>query len=348
VKWYVKEKGFGRIAPCVAPGQPPAEEVFCHRKQIEGGADGPHAQAIAEGALVTFELTQGLDGKPCAAGVQVEGVARAMARIDMSPEAKSQRDNLLRRLLTSGLQVGCFQEKGEGKSVMKPNAGDSRAVLGKKDGRAVRLSEDHQPNVLTERKRIEREGAAVTQVQGIWRIVLPSKRGTGFAGLSVSRGFGDLEYKQPAAVVSAVPDVTFRTVDLREDCLIVIGSDGIWNPIQDAEAARTAAAGLLKEGGDSNAARLAAQQVVEEAHRRDGHDDKTALVVWLGDMPDGAVAASKAPSRRPAHAMAPVHLVKSSGDDMFAGTDAKKAPQSELADLDDLFSEYAREMDTKK
>ena len=56
---------------------------------------------------------------------------------------------------------------------------------------------------------------AVVQASGIWRIVLPSKKagceadctflrawnfavlcqGTGLAGLSVSRGFGDIEYK---------------------------------------------------------------------------------------------------------------------------------------------------------
>merc|ERR1711937_953703 len=37
------------------------------------------------------------------------------------------------------------------------NAGDSRAVLGRRDGTAVRLSQDHTPDVPSEKKRIETE-----------------------------------------------------------------------------------------------------------------------------------------------------------------------------------------------
>merc|ERR1719382_757344 len=129
------------------------------------------------------------------------------------------------------------------------NAGDSRVVMGTRDGRVVRLSEDHTPDVPTERRRIEQEGSAVVNACGIWRIVLPSKRGLGLAGLSVSRGFGDLEYKQPAGVVSAVPDVTLRVLDLREDSFLIFGSDGIWGPVSDADAVRIVA-GELREGGN--------------------------------------------------------------------------------------------------
>merc|ERR1740138_334681 len=81
VKWYSKEKGFGKIVPTISGGQAPAEEVFVHKNTIDGGPDGPHAQAIAEGSLVSYEVTQ-VDGKPCAANLQVEGVARAIAAID--------------------------------------------------------------------------------------------------------------------------------------------------------------------------------------------------------------------------------------------------------------------------
>merc|ERR1719382_2174356 len=174
------------------------------------------------------------------------------------------------------------------------NAGDSRVVLGRRDGSAVRLSEDHTPDVPGERRRIEQEGSAVVNAQGIWRIVLPSKRGLGIAGLSVSRGFGDLEYKQPAGVVSAVPDVMIRTVDLREESFIVFASDGVWGPVSDADAVRIVSAGLREGGGDPAA--FAAQQLVEEAHRRDGNDDKTALVVWFGDLPVAPTPVSMMPA----------------------------------------------------
>jgi len=402
VKWFSKEKGFGKITPFLTHGGGAVEDIFVHRSGMDGGQDGPHAQAIAEGALVSYEVTTHSDGKPIATCVQVSGVA--VAAVDVRASLGSKED-LVRRLLLSGIHVGTFQEKGLGKATMedriivrtgisvdalgsacrKPvcalfgvfdghsggscsdfvatnldrslfdclrhrskkdvasdaamrtallaafrstehnyfqylnkleggaahawatagstacsvvlfgpdedgrlrlataNAGDSRAVLGSRDGCAVRLSEDHTPNVPDERRRIEAEGAAVVNASGIWRIVLPSRRGLGIAGLSVSRGFGDLEYKQPAGVVSAVPDVTLRILDLREDSFIVIASDGVWGPVSDTDAVQIVAASL-REGGDDPAKR-AARQLVEEAHRRDGNDDKTAVVIWFGDMP---------------------------------------------------------------
>lgn len=172
------------------------------------------------------------------------------------------------------------------------NAGDCRAVLGKKDGRAVRLSEDHTPNLPNERRRIEREGAAVVAAgQGIWRVVLPRHVGSGLAGLSVSRGFGDLEYKKPAGVVSAVPDIFIRSVDLQEDSCVVIASDGVFGPVADSEAVRVASTTLQTYPGDGHAkARAAAQQLCELAHQREQTDDKTAIVVSFGEMVTAASA----------------------------------------------------------
>lgn len=473
IKWYSKEKGFGKIAP-----KDGSEEVFVHKNGMELGPDGPHATGISDGVQVTYELTTGIDGKPCAARVQVESVARAIAAID-ARAPRGHRDDLLRKLLSSGLQIGSHQEKGAGKPTMEDrlmvrpgvlldtfgenlkkvvcaffgvfdghsgascsdfvannldriiseclrhqnkrevasdmamrsalqaafrttehnffqyanrleagpahawatagstactatffgpdeegrlrlavaNAGDSRVVLGRKDGKAVRLSEDHTPDVPTERRRIEQQGSAVVNCNGIWRIVLPSRKGTGFAGLSVSRGFGDLEYKQPNPVVSAVPDVIVRTLDVREDSFIVIGSDGIWGPITDAEAVRIVALGL-REGGD-DPARQAAMQLVEAAHQRDPHDDKTALVVWFGDMPAVAAAVASMPQQVAAVRMKPVVVaraaavaVATSADDMFAVGRAARPdenlPSGDLSELDDLFASFATEIGQAK
>eukprot|EP00449_Zooxanthella_nutricula_P041115 CAMPEP_0198592442 /NCGR_PEP_ID=MMETSP1462-20131121/138139_1 /TAXON_ID=1333877 /ORGANISM="Brandtodinium nutriculum, Strain RCC3387" /LENGTH=561 /DNA_ID=CAMNT_0044324021 /DNA_START=30 /DNA_END=1712 /DNA_ORIENTATION=+ len=470
VKWFSREKGFGKIEPVLTNNGQAADDVFLHRNQMEGGPDGPHAQAIAEGVMVTYEVTTHYDGKPCACKIQVRDVVRAMPGAD-SAEAVSQRAELIRRLLNTGLQSGSFQVRGVGKANMEDrflvrsghtveslgsackkalvsffgvfdghsgascsdfvstnldrslfdclrhqsrrdvnselavksallaafrttehnyfqylnkleggaayawatagstacsaafygpdehgslrlavaNAGDSRVVLGRRDGTAVRLSEDHTPDVPGERRRIEQEGSAVVNAQGIWRIVLPSKRGLGIAGLSVSRGFGDLEYKQPAGVVSAVPDVMIRTVDLREESFIVFASDGVWGPVSDADAVRIVSAGLREGGGDPAA--LAAQQLVEEAHRRDGNDDKTALVVWFGDLPVAPTPVASIPTQAAVTRMQPRQVMMAAGqapgsDDMFAVRQpkTKAEPQADMSDLDDLFSTYARDM----
>lgn len=62
------------------------------------------------------------------------------------------------------------------------NAGDSRCVLSN-GGNAVEMSEDHKPDLPTERARIEKAGGFVEEnrVKGV---------------LNLSRSLGDLEYKQ--------------------------------------------------------------------------------------------------------------------------------------------------------
>lgn len=472
VKWYQKEKGFGKIEAISMDKKGAGEEVFVHKKQMDGGPDGAHAQGIDVGVGVTYELTTGPDGKPAAANVQVRGIAPTKPLLDASLRDPAD-DAFIVRLL-QGMHVSTHQITGAyktssedrffarvgtpinlgdacknahcalfgvfdghsgascsefihvqlekqifncirerqmrdqgGKEVTSDqmikaallaafrntehnyfqyinkleggaasawatagstsctvtfygpdemgqlrmvvaNAGDSRAVLGKRDGRAVRLSEDHTPDVAGERKRIEQQGASVVNASGIWRIVMPSKRGTGLAGLSVSRGFGDLEYKQPAGVVSAVPDVFVRTVDPREDSFVIVGSDGIWGPVQDQEAVRIVVEEMRKGGHD--AVQNAAKRLAETAHQLEDHDDKTVVLCFFGEMPDPNASSSAVPVRSGVVKMKPRAIqaqlaasqvaMKSGGDDIFGGS----KPAAASDDLDDLFSSYAQEM----
>lgn len=69
------------------------------------------------------------------------------------------------------------------------NAGDSRAVLCR-DGAALRLSRDHKPELLAERRRIEAAGGRVANVRGTWRVVLPLPNGVSAKVCSVSRCVG--------------------------------------------------------------------------------------------------------------------------------------------------------------
>lgn len=78
------------------------------------------------------------------------------------------------------------------------NSGDSRSVLSKK-GNAQELSEDHKPDLPTERSRILASGHVVEdgRVDGI---------------IAISRAIGDWEYKNPKLApekmaVSAFPEI---------------------------------------------------------------------------------------------------------------------------------------------
>ena len=65
------------------------------------------------------------------------------------------------------------------------HAGDSRAVLCR-GGAPVRLTEDHKPNLATERARVEAAGGRV-EFQRCWRVVVEPRDGRPGSGLAVSR-----------------------------------------------------------------------------------------------------------------------------------------------------------------
>eukprot|EP00930_Biecheleria_cincta_P079379 TRINITY_DN6719_c0_g1_i1.p1 TRINITY_DN6719_c0_g1~~TRINITY_DN6719_c0_g1_i1.p1 ORF type:complete len:573 (-),score=142.15 TRINITY_DN6719_c0_g1_i1:162-1880(-) len=480
VKWFDKEKGFGKIVPLDARPSgllEAPEEIFVHRKQIEGGPEGQNYAGMAPGALVSYDLSKQDDGKPCAVNVRCEGLAKILQTgiADAAMSAMSAKAARLRQLVLSGLQSGVFQEKGQKKVLMEDtflqgvgrevgaigssntsaslscfavmdghggiscsnfvslnlernileclreqkkrdanceqvlksallagfkvtehsfqqyankldsgasrtwassgstccvvclsapdeegrlrllvaNVGDSRAVLGKKDGTAVRLSVDHKPEVPAEKKRIEQQGGTVANFGGAYRVILKAARGQVAAGLSVARSFGDVDFKTPAEVVTAVPEVSAFLLDPEEDIMLIISSDGVTCSISDAEAVRIAS-GPLREGGH-DATDKAAKLLVETAHAREASDDKTALVVWLGGTPaaekQGPVASQggedvifvDASGAGPVQAAsAPAASTSSAAplDDIFADG----ADPVEMALLDDIFNGYAREI----
>lgn len=123
------------------------------------------------------------------------------------------------------------------------NAGDSRAVLGKK-GKVKDLSVDHKPDTPSERNRIERAGGFVeeSRVNGM---------------LALSRALGDFEYKQNAIlkpqdqIVTAFPDISVEK--LTNECdFIVCACDGIWDCLSSQETVDWVQERLKKKKGKEN------------------------------------------------------------------------------------------------
>lgn len=100
------------------------------------------------------------------------------------------------------------------------NAGDSRCVLGVK-GKAVPMSTDHKPNMLSEKTRILKAGSSI------------SSEGRIDGNLNLSRALGDLKYKKNKNLkphehpITAFPDVKIMPLTATMD-FAVIGCDGIW------------------------------------------------------------------------------------------------------------------------
>ena len=107
------------------------------------------------------------------------------------------------------------------------NAGDSRVVLCK-NGVAEAQSEDHKPEMESEKTRIYKAEGWISdgRVKG---------------NLNLTRGFGDLEYKQnknlkpEEQMITANPDI--KVVDFTNDMeFVIIGCDGIWDCLKNQEA----------------------------------------------------------------------------------------------------------------
>jgi len=118
----------------------------------------------------------------------------------------------------------CFLE---GNKIYCANAGDSRAVLCMK-GVAIPLSNDHKPDLDTEKNRIYKADGWVSdgRVKG---------------NLNLSRSLGDLEYKQNKKLppedqmITAFPELIIQNIT--PDCdFIIIGCDGVWDCKTNQEA----------------------------------------------------------------------------------------------------------------
>jgi serine/threonine protein phosphatase PrpC len=119
------------------------------------------------------------------------------------------------------------------KQVVVAWVGDSRAIMGSTGGdNGVGLTFDHKPNSEEEKARIEAEGGEVIQVEddSPWRVYA---KGQSAPGLAMSRSVGDA-YAHSVGV-SSVPHVRRYSAP---NHFVVCCSDGVWEFIDNAEAAR--------------------------------------------------------------------------------------------------------------
>lgn len=107
------------------------------------------------------------------------------------------------------------------------NAGDSRSVLCK-NGTAIAMSIDHKPELETEKNRIYKANGWITE-------------GRVNGNLNLTRGFGDLEYKQNKTIppeeqiITAHPDIRSASLTPETD-FVILGCDGIWDCLTNQEA----------------------------------------------------------------------------------------------------------------
>ncbi|PKI75783.1 hypothetical protein CRG98_003826 [Punica granatum] len=162
-----------------------------------------------------------------------------------------------------------------GRTMLVANAGDCRAVLGKR-GKAIELSKDHKPDSSSERLRIERLGGVVYD-------------GYLNGQLSVARALGDWHMKKKVGIVgSSLPSCPLiaepeihEVVLSEEDEFLVIGCDGLWDVMSSQCAVMIARRELTLHNDPERCSR----ELVREALRRDARDNLTVVVVCFSVEP---------------------------------------------------------------
>jgi serine/threonine protein phosphatase PrpC len=116
-----------------------------------------------------------------------------------------------------------------GRTLTVANAGDSRAVLCRPEGKTVALSYDHKPQQEREMSRITKAGGFVNHF------------GRVNGNLNLSRSIGDLKYKQVPGVdlaeqiITAEPDIVQLHLHPLDE-FIILGCDGIWDCLTNEKA----------------------------------------------------------------------------------------------------------------
>ncbi|CAO2837512.1 unnamed protein product [Amaranthus hypochondriacus] len=124
----------------------------------------------------------------------------------------------------------------KGQDLIVGNVGDSRAVLGTRDGDnglvAVQLTVDLKPNLPAEAERIKKCGGRVFALRDepdVSRVWLPN---IDSPGLAMARAFGDFCLKDFGLTSS--PDVSYRRLTEKDE-FVVLASDGIWDVLSNKE-----------------------------------------------------------------------------------------------------------------
>lgn len=169
-----------------------------------------------------------------------------------------------------------------GRTMLIANAGDSRAVLGKR-GRAVELSKDHKPNCTSERLRIEKLGGVIYD-------------GYLNGQLSVARALGDWHIKgskDSNGPLSCEPELE-EIILTEEDEFLIMGCDGLW----DVMSSQCAVTMVRKELVQHNDPELCSKALVKEALQRNTCDNLTVVVVCFSPDPPPQIEIPRSYKRR--------------------------------------------------
>ncbi|OHT10744.1 protein phosphatase 2C [Tritrichomonas foetus] len=145
----------------------------------------------------------------------------------------------------------------DGSTLTVANVGDSRCVLCR-DGKAVRLSVDHKPDLPEETAYIQSKGGFVRDGRVGGMLAVSRALGDGFLGDAVN------------------PTPFIRRVELTEDdAFLILACDGVWDVMTDQEACELVAPEIDPL--------QAAKKLRDQAFERNSLDNISVIVVFLSE-----------------------------------------------------------------
>lgn len=180
-----------------------------------------------------------------------------------------------------------------GNSCLCCNIGDSRSTIGFRNNSndttitAKNITDDHKPDLPLEKARIEAKGGRVFAVAYDDGVDGPPRVWLGnmdVPGLAMSRSLGDVVAH--TAGVSSTPEFfVYDFNDSKEDLIMVIASDGLWEFMTDQE--------VMDLAFKTSEPRFAVDKLISEANERwmkeeQVIDDTTVCVAFLGQFKGGS------------------------------------------------------------
>lgn len=184
----------------------------------------------------------------------------------------------------SGTTFTCAVIRGN--TMTTGNIGDSRSTIGYRNASGgitgIAISQDHKPDLPAEKARIEEKGGRVFAVEYDDGVDGPPRVWLGHMdvpGLAMSRSLGDA-VAHSAGVTSEPEFVEYEfNPEGREDLILVLASDGLWEFMTDQE--------VMDMALQTTEPRYAVDKLISEANERwmaeeQVIDDTTVCVAFLG------------------------------------------------------------------
>ncbi|KHN36617.1 Hypothetical protein glysoja_001348 [Glycine soja] len=225
---------------------------------------GPHGHLVARKVrealplkLLSFlhssESGRNGSGKACfrsnikpESGESEKGLSAEDEENSMWREAFMKAYKAMDKVLRSHPNLDCFCSGStavtivkQGSNLFMGNIGDSRAIMGSKDGNdsmvAIQLTIDLKPDLPREAERIKQCKGRVFALQDepeVHRVWLPFDDAP---GLAMARAFGDFCLKEYGVI--SIPEFSHRLLT-DKDQFIVLASDGVWDVLSNEEVVR--------------------------------------------------------------------------------------------------------------